>query len=88
MPDPIKVLEKAREEMVKARRDLADGLSKPYDPRKTPEMRTTFIEVQSVIDQINKAIAEEQKFAPPARVKGFSTDNPYGTDVPGDESYR
>jgi hypothetical protein len=33
MPDHVDVLQKAREQMVKARRDLADGLSKPYDGR-------------------------------------------------------
>jgi len=29
--DQVKVLEKAREEMVKARRSIAESLAKPYD---------------------------------------------------------
>jgi hypothetical protein len=77
MPDHVKVLEKAREQMVKARRDLAEGLSKPYDGRTTPGFRSGFIEVQAAIEQIDKAIADEQKIAPPAAPKGFSGDDGY-----------
>lgn len=64
MTKPVDVLNKAREQMVKARRELAEGLSETYDPRKTPLMRTSFIEVQNVIDQIDKAIADESKLEP------------------------
>ena len=71
MPDHVEVLQKAREQMVKARRDLADGLSKPYDGRTTPGLRSSFIEVQSAIDRIDKAIADEQKTAPPAAPDGY-----------------
>lgn len=80
MSDHVKVLQKAREQMVKARRDLADGLSRPDDPGKTPNMRTTFIEVQTVIDEIDKAIADEQKIAPEPPLKRFDKDDPYGED--------
>jgi hypothetical protein len=69
MSDYVKALAKAREQMVKARRDLAEGLSKPYDGRTTPGLRSGFIEVQNTIEQIDKAIVDEQKIAPPAAPK-------------------
>jgi hypothetical protein len=77
MPGHVEVLQKAREQMVKARRDLADGLSKPYDGRTTPGFRSGFIEIQTTIEQIDKAIADEQKIAPPAAPKGFGRDDGY-----------
>ena len=73
MPDHIDALHKAREQMVKARRDLADGLSKPDDGRRRSLIvtwmaglylawgRSSFIQVQATIEQIDKAIADEQK---------------------------
>ena len=63
MSDYEKVLEKAREEMVKARRNIADGLAKLYDGRTTPDLRSNFIDVQTTIELIDKAIADEQKLA-------------------------
>jgi hypothetical protein len=78
MTEHVKVLQTGREQMVKARRDLAMVLAEPYDPRKTPQSRTTLIEVQNVIDQIDKAIADEWKIAPPAPTKELSADDPYG----------
>lgn len=73
MPAHIDVLHKAREQMVKARRDLADDLSKPYDGHRRSLIatwlaglnlawgRSSFIKVQATIEQIDKAIADEQK---------------------------
>jgi hypothetical protein len=60
MIDHVKVLREAREQMVKARRRLAEGLVKPYDGRYTPGLRSEFAEVQNTIEQIDKAIADEQ----------------------------
>ena len=77
MTDHVKALQDAREQMVKARRGLAEGLSKPYDGRTTPGLRSGFIEVQNAIEQIDKAIVDEQKSVPPRPVKGFGKD-PYG----------
>ena len=76
MTDHVDVLQKAREQMIKARRDLADGLSKPYDGR-TPDLRKSFIEVQATITRIDDAIADEQKNAPRAAPKGFGGDDGY-----------
>jgi hypothetical protein len=78
MTEHVKALQAAREQMVQARRDLAIVLAEPYDPRKTPQSRTTLIEVQSVIDQIDKAIADEWNVAPLAPAKQLSADDPYG----------
>jgi hypothetical protein len=60
--------------MVESRREIADELSKAAGPVKTTGLLAAFIEVQNAIDQIDKAIADEQKLAPPALVKGFSPD--------------
>ena len=60
----IDVLKKAREQMVKIRRDAADVLSQPFDRSKTPNSLTTFLEAQDAIEQIDKAIEDEQKQEP------------------------
>lgn len=78
MTEHVRALQMARERMVKARRDLAKVLAETCDSRKQPENRTTLIEVQNVIDQIDKAIADEWKIAPPAPVREISADDPYG----------
>ena len=60
MSSPIEILQKAREQMVKARRDVAEVLARPYDPRTTPEARTSFMQIQATIDHIDRAIADEK----------------------------
>jgi hypothetical protein len=81
MTEHVKTLEKAREQMIKARRELAEQLSK-YHNINQPQFRTAFIEVQSTIEQIDKAIAEEQKVALAAPPKASASDSRYTTDVP------
>jgi hypothetical protein len=85
-----KVLKQAREMMVKSRRELAEGLAKHYDGRTTPGLRSGFNEVQHTIEQIDKAIAEEQKFAPGPPPKGFGPKGDrYSEDPPDDnQGYR
>jgi hypothetical protein len=61
MPTPIEVLQKAREQMVKARRDVAEVLARPYDHRTTPEARTNFMQIQATIDHIDKAVIDEKE---------------------------
>jgi hypothetical protein len=60
MPTPIEVLQQAREQMVKARRDAAEVLAKPFDPLTTPQARTNFMQIQATIDHIDKAIVDEK----------------------------
>ena len=82
MTDHVETLQKAREQMLTARRELADGLSKPFDRNKTHGFREDFVEIQNVIDQIDKAIADERKLAPPAPIAGFSPEDPFGEEPP------
>jgi hypothetical protein len=87
MTDHIKTLQKAREQTIKARREIAEQLSQPYDPNKTPRSRTLFIEVQSTIDQIDKAITDEQKATWSNPAKAFAGgDDRYSENPP--EGYR
>jgi hypothetical protein len=79
MTDYAKTLQNAREQMVKARREAAEELARPYSD--TPRSRTIFVEIQNVIEQIDKAIAEEQRLAPP-RPKRFSPDDRYSEEHP------
>ena len=60
MPTPIEVLQQAREQMVKARRDAAEVLTKPFDAQTTPQARTNFMQIQATIDHIDKAIIDEK----------------------------
>jgi hypothetical protein len=83
MTDHLKALQQAREQMVAARRGYAEELSKPSGRDTTPGLRTTFIEIQNVIDQIDKAIKDEQKLAPTPPIKRFDKDNPYSEEPPG-----
>ena len=46
--------------MIKARRDVAEVLARPYDPRTTPDARTSFMQIQATIDHIDKAIVDEK----------------------------
>ena len=80
MTDHVKTLHQAREQMVDTRRKLAEELGKPYDPKKTPRMRTNFVEIQTVIEQIDKAIADEQKLVAP--VKRFGDEDRYTEEPP------
>jgi hypothetical protein len=64
MTDHIGVLKKAREQMVKARRDAADILSQPFNRDKTPHAQTVFADAQDTIEQIDKAIDDERKQSP------------------------
>jgi hypothetical protein len=64
MTNHIDVLKKAREQIVKIRRDAADVLSQPFDRSKTPNSLTIFLEAQNAIEQIDKAIEDEQKQEP------------------------
>lgn len=81
MSNHIHTLQKAREQMVKARREIAEELAKPYNPNNTPRSRSLFNEIQGTIEQIDKAIEEERKIGPPTPVRGFSdNDDPYSED--------
>jgi hypothetical protein len=84
MTDHVEILQQAREQMVKARRKIAEELSKPYSSNTTPGSRSAFIDIQNTIEQIDKAIADERKNAPRAPVK-VSAKNPYGEIDPNED---
>jgi hypothetical protein len=52
MPEHVKALQKARTQLVNSRRALVEHLE-------APDQRATFIQIQSTIEQIDKAIADE-----------------------------
>ena len=56
----IQKLIEAREHHVKARRDIARTLAEPYK-RGHPEMRDAFKDLQSAIEAIDRAIADERR---------------------------
>jgi hypothetical protein len=57
--DHVEALRKAREQMVKNRRDWARTLAQPFDRHKTPNAIAGLIEAQHVIEAIDKAIKDE-----------------------------
>jgi hypothetical protein len=66
MPDYVNELKQARAKLVESRRAQVPGLA-------TPGQWSSFNEIQHTIEQIDKAIAEEQKFAPHKPVSGFGS---------------
>jgi hypothetical protein len=52
-------LKKARERMIEDRDAHAKVLALPYDRDKAERARTKFVEIQGVIDAIDRAIAGE-----------------------------
>jgi hypothetical protein len=90
MSDHVKALEKAREMMVKSRREMAEALSELYDAKTTPRNRPLFNEIQHTIEQIDKAIEDERKSAPQKPVSGFGAkDDRYSKEPPDDnQGYR
>jgi hypothetical protein len=63
MSEHVKALEKVRAKLVDNRRVLVDVLD-------TSGQRSAFNDLQNTIEQIDKAIADEKRNAPPATPKG------------------
>jgi hypothetical protein len=63
MTAEVEALEKARQQMVKARDQLAQKLGQPYQRTQTEDWRAQFREVQATIEAIDRAIADEKRFA-------------------------
>jgi hypothetical protein len=57
--DHIEALRKAREQMVKTRREWARTLAQPFDRHKTPDAIAGLIEAEQVVEAIDKAIKDE-----------------------------
>jgi cobalamin biosynthesis Co2+ chelatase CbiK len=82
MTDYIKTLEKLREQMVDARRDRAAEFLKNFSAH------AAFVESQTIIDLLDKAIEDERKLTPVKPVKGFSKLADSYTTEPPDDDYR
>ena len=54
------ILKKARERMIEERDAHAKVLAAPFDRDKAERARTKFVEIQGVIDAIDRAISGEQ----------------------------
>ena len=64
MSERLTTLIKARERMVEERDAFAKVLAAPFDRDKAERARNRFIEFQTVIDAIDRAIAGERAPAP------------------------
>jgi hypothetical protein len=60
MSERLEMLKKARERMVEDRDAHARVLAAPFDRDKAERARTKFVEIQGLIDAIDRAIAGEQ----------------------------
>jgi hypothetical protein len=60
MSERLETLKKARDRMVEDRDAHAKVLAAPFDRDKAERARTRFVEIQGLIDAIDRAIAGEQ----------------------------
>ncbi|MET0724528.1 MAG: hypothetical protein ABWY64_27380 [Tardiphaga sp.] len=60
MSERIETLNKARERMVEERDTFAKVLAAPFDRDKAERARNRFIEIQTLIDAIDRAIAGDK----------------------------
>jgi hypothetical protein len=63
MSERLDNLQKARERMVEDRDAHAKVLAAPFDRDKAERARTKFVEIQGLVDAIDRAIAGEQAAA-------------------------
>ena len=60
MSERLEILNKARERMIEDRDTHAKVLAAPFDRDKAERARTKFIEIQALIDAIERAIVGEK----------------------------
>jgi hypothetical protein len=68
----IERLAAARERLAADRRAIAAELAKPYDLGKTEEWRKSFVEIQTTIDAIDRAVSDERYIAEKGKPASFS----------------
>ncbi|HKH02437.1 MAG TPA: hypothetical protein VKB08_17170 [Bradyrhizobium sp.] len=66
MSERLETLNKARERMMEDRDTHAKVLAAPFDRDKAERARTKFIEIQSLIDALDRAIRGEELISPKA----------------------
>ena len=64
MSERIETLNKARERMVEDRDAFAKVLAAPFDRDKAERARVKFVEIQTLIDALDRAISGERAVAP------------------------
>ena len=60
MSERLETLKKARDRMIEDRDAHAKVLAAPFDREKAERARTKFVEIQGVIDSLDRAIHGEQ----------------------------
>jgi len=64
MSERLETLKKARERMVEDRDAHAKVLAAPFDRDKAERARNKFVEIQALVDAIDRAIAGEKAISP------------------------
>jgi hypothetical protein len=64
MNERLETLKKARERMTEDRDAPAKVLAAPFDRDKAERARNKFIEIQMVIDALDRAISAEERISP------------------------
>ncbi len=68
MNERLETLKKARERMIEDRDTHAKVLAAPFDRDKAERARNKFIEIQALVDALDRAIAGEDIIPPKDRV--------------------
>jgi hypothetical protein len=66
MNERLETLKKARERMIEERDPHAKVLAAPFDRDKAERARNKFVETQTVIDALERAINAEERISLPA----------------------
>ena len=64
MSERLETLKKARERMIEDRDAHAKVLAAPFDRDKAERARNKFIEIQMLVDALDRAITGEEVFSP------------------------
>jgi hypothetical protein len=64
MTDRLETLKKARERMMEERDAHAKVLAAPFDRDKAERARSKFIEIQALVEALDRAISAEEIIAP------------------------
>jgi hypothetical protein len=64
MSERLETLRKARERMIEDRDAHAKVLAAPFDQDKAERARNKFIEIQMLVDALDRAISGEEVFSP------------------------
>jgi hypothetical protein len=64
MSERLETLKKARDRMIEDRDAHAKVLAAPFDRDKAERARNKFIEIQALIDALDRAIAGEEAISP------------------------